>query len=104
MAIQDHLGTPLAKAVRFLGGQSAMAELIGKHQSTIHDWLKEDRPLPAEFVFVVESETGISRHELRPDIYPVEEPPMPGTPPGGAPAEPTQRSAGVPESLKGLQS
>lgn len=30
------------------------------------------RRVPAEFVLKVEALTGVSRHELRPDIYPIE--------------------------------
>lgn len=29
------------------------------------------RPLPAEYVIAVEEKTGVSRHRLRPDIYPL---------------------------------
>jgi len=101
MAIQDHLSTSLARAVRHLGSQSAFAELVGRHQSTIHDWLRDGKLLPAEHVFTVEAATGIARHELRPDIYPIESSaPAVGT--GGAPAV-TRPAAGVPDALKGLQ-
>ena len=72
MALQDHLSTALAKAVRTTGSQSAFARLIQKDQSTVHDWLRTGKLLPAECVLAVESATGISRHDLRPDIYPIE--------------------------------
>lgn len=72
MAIQDELDSPLARACRALGGQSALARLIGKDQSTIHDRLRDDKPVWAEHVLAIEAATGISRHELRPDIYPLE--------------------------------
>jgi len=104
MALEHDSDSALARAIRLAGSQTAFGRLLGKRQSVVNDWLRFERPLPAEHVLAVETATGISRHELRPDIYPIDEPPMPGTPPGGAPAEPTQRSAGVPESLKGLQS
>jgi DNA-binding transcriptional regulator YdaS (Cro superfamily) len=74
MALQDELDTPLAQACRKLGGQSALARLIGKHQTSIFEWLKDSKPLPAEHVFAVEAATGISRHDLRPDIYPRADP------------------------------
>jgi DNA-binding transcriptional regulator YdaS (Cro superfamily) len=106
MPIEHSSSTPLARAVRLVGSQSAFARLIGKRQSVVHGWLREDKPLPIELVRVVSEATGIPKNELRPDLSDIldPEPPMPGTPPGGTPAEPTQRSAGVPESLKGLQS
>lgn len=72
MGIESTIDTPLAEAVRRVGSQSAFGRLIGKRQSTVHEWLRDCRPLPAEHVLAVEAATGISRHELRPDIYPPE--------------------------------
>lgn len=60
----------LESAIKALGGQSALGRIIGKNQSTIHDWVRKRRPLPAEHVLTVEAATGISRHDLRPDLYP----------------------------------
>lgn len=104
MALEHESDSALAMAIQIVGSQSAFGRLLGKRQSVINDWLRFERPLPAEHVLAVEAATGVSRHELRPDIYPIEEAPMPGNRPGGTSAELTQRSAGVPESLKGLQS
>lgn len=73
MALQDDLDTPLASAVRLIGGQSATARLLSVDQSTVHEWLRSGRALPAEHVLTVEKATGISRHDLRPDIYPRED-------------------------------
>lgn len=72
MALEHDSDSALAIAVRNVGSQSAFGRLIGKRQSVIHDWLREQRPLPAEHVLKVEAATGISRHALRPDIYPIE--------------------------------
>lgn len=72
MAIEHTMKTPLALAVRAAGSQSAFGRLIGRRQSTVRDWLRLNKPLPAEDVFTVEAELGISRHTLRPDIYPIE--------------------------------
>ncbi|MEZ0495160.1 transcriptional regulator [Sphingomonas sp. IW22] len=72
MGIEARLQTPLARAVRTSGSQSAFARLIGVSQPAVHLWLKEGRILPAEHVLTVESATGVSRHDLRPDIYPPE--------------------------------
>ena len=73
MAIEHDSDTPLARAVRSAGSQSAFARLIGVSQPTVNDWLRLAKALPAEHVLAVEAATGISRHDLRPDIYPVEE-------------------------------
>ena len=65
--------TPLKRAVEIAGGQSAFAKLCGVSQPGVWAWLNGNKPLPAEFVLKVEAETGVSRHRLRPDIYPRED-------------------------------
>lgn len=65
--------TPLARAVELAGGQSAFARLHKVSQPTVWAWLNQGKPLPAEYVLTTERETGVSRHELRPDIYPPDE-------------------------------
>lgn len=65
--------TPLERAVDKVGGQSAFARLHGVSQPTVWAWIKQGKPLPAEYVLLTEKETGISRHELRGDLYPRED-------------------------------
>ncbi|BBC72896.1 conserved hypothetical protein [Altererythrobacter sp. B11] len=77
MALEHESESALALAVRKAGSQTAFGRLIGKRQSVIHDWLRDEKPLPAEYVLAVEAATGISRHELRADIYPLAESPEP---------------------------
>lgn len=72
MALHDDQDSALARAIRAVGSQTAFGELLGKRQSVVSGWLLRETPLPAEFVLKVEAATGISRHELRPDIYPLE--------------------------------
>lgn len=57
----------------FNGNQSRMAEAIGMSQQVISYRLRKGLPLPAEYVLAAERETGISRHVLRPDLYPRED-------------------------------
>lgn len=64
----------LEKAVEIVGGQSAMARLCGVTQPTVWYWLNCAKCLPAGHVLHVEASTGVSRHLLRPDIYPIEKP------------------------------
>jgi DNA-binding transcriptional regulator YdaS (Cro superfamily) len=64
--------TILQQAVDLAGGQSAFARIHGVSQPTVWAWLKQGKPLPAEYVLKTEEVTGISRHALRPDIYPVD--------------------------------
>ncbi len=60
----------LKAAVEAVGGQAAMARLVGVKQPSVWNWLDKGKTLPAQHVLKVEGATGISRHDLRPDIYP----------------------------------
>lgn len=62
----------LTNAIEKAGGQTALANAIGKTQGHISKWLEREY-VPAEMVLAIEGATGISRHELRPDLYPREE-------------------------------
>lgn len=62
----------LLEACEAIGGQSALARALGlKSQGTVSGWIASDR-VPAERVLSIESLTGVSRHRLRPDLYPLE--------------------------------
>lgn len=60
----------LQAAVDQAGGQSKFARLVGTTQPTVWRWLNQSRQLPAEYVLIAERLFGVSRHDLRPDIYP----------------------------------
>lgn len=68
----------LNKAIETAGGQAALArelaQATGKplRQGHIWAWLHRTHRVPAECVLPIEHITGVSRHELRPDIYPQE--------------------------------
>lgn len=62
----------LKDAVALAGSQSAFARICGVSQAAVWKWLQNGKRLPAEHVLTVEAATGVSRHLLRPDIYPVE--------------------------------
>jgi len=53
-------------------GAYRLAKMVGVKHQTIHSWRKAGR-VPAARVLAVEAATGVSRHDLRPDIYPVED-------------------------------
>ena len=56
----------LENAKQAVGGASALARALGDISSqAISQWKR----VPAERVLDVERATGISRHDLRPDIY-----------------------------------
>lgn len=52
--------------------QDEMATYFGVTQPTVWRWLNQSKQLPAEYVLRAEAATGVSRHHLRPDIYPIE--------------------------------
>lgn len=71
----------LKLAVRRQGGQSATARNRGVTQPTVHYWLRHAKKCPPEHVIGMEEDSGVSRFDLRPDIYPREEQvPMPTAP------------------------
>lgn len=64
----------IEKAVKQLGGPSGMAAALGiqgtNPQMTVRQWVK--RGVPAARVLDIERATKgkVTRHELRPDLYP----------------------------------
>lgn len=63
--------TALDQAIRVAGGRGPLAAKLGIKYQAIQNWERRGR-LPAERVIQVETITGVSRSELRPDIYPPE--------------------------------
>lgn len=61
----------IERAVERAGGQQALAEMCGVKYQAVQKWIRSKR-VPAERVLTIESATGVSRHELRPDIYPLD--------------------------------
>lgn len=60
----------LNAAIDKLGSQGAMARLLGVTQPTVWKWVHSTKRVPAKHILAVEAATGISRHDLDPDIYP----------------------------------
>lgn len=63
--------TAIEKAIKVLGNQQMLADTLGVSTQAITKWR---RRIPAERVLDIEKATGgeVTRHELRPDIYPAE--------------------------------
>lgn len=55
-------------AIDKAGGTVRLAEKLGARQSLVSMWKNRGR-IPAERVLEVERLTGVSRHQLRPDVF-----------------------------------
>lgn len=60
----------LELAVKNAKTQVAFADALGVTQPRVSQWLSQSKQLPAEYVLTAERLYGVSRHDLRPDIYP----------------------------------
>jgi len=61
--------TPLERAILAVGTGKALAELLGVTPMAVSYW--KVRGVPARQAIPIEQVTGVSRHELRPDLYPI---------------------------------
>ena len=90
----------ISEAVRRMGGQNAAARRLGISQTSVWRWVSKGQTVPGEHVLDIEAATGISRHDLRPDLYPRED--SPAQPPAGSPLPPAGGSRGG-QGLEGLR-
>lgn len=57
-------------AIQKAGSQAALAKLIGAKQQNVWDWLnKGNKQVSPKFAIAIEEATGVSKHDLRPDIF-----------------------------------
>lgn len=63
----------LRRAIRAVGGLAGLARPLGITEQAISQWDE----VPPLRVLAVEQASGVSRHELRPDLYPREAVPSP---------------------------
>ncbi|WP_425602034.1 transcriptional regulator [Stenotrophomonas maltophilia] len=61
--------TPIQRAVEVAGSQSVLAKLAGASPQFVHQWVTGRRPVPARYVLGIEAATGVTRYELRPDVF-----------------------------------
>lgn len=59
------------RIIKAAGGQSELARRLDIRQQSVYYWIQRGR-VPAERVLEVERVTGVPRHQIRPDLYPVE--------------------------------
>jgi DNA-binding transcriptional regulator YdaS (Cro superfamily) len=76
----------LKAVVETAGTQQKFAKALGVTQPSVSLWLNQSKQLPAEYVLTAEHLYGVSRHDLRPDIYP----------------RPKMRDGGMPDRFHGV--
>lgn len=59
---------PLTRAISAAGGVTNLAHALGVRQSVVGNWRGRGR-VPAERVLAIEALTGVSRYDLRPDVF-----------------------------------
>jgi DNA-binding transcriptional regulator YdaS (Cro superfamily) len=71
----DPMATPIQKAVYYCGGARKVAGALSVSSQTVYNWCWSDR-IAAEFVLPLEKLCNgyITRHALRPDLYPFVQP------------------------------
>ena len=57
----------LSKAIKNAGGIKAVAEHFGIEIPAVYQWM--NRKTPPTRVLALEELTGVSRHDLRPDVF-----------------------------------
>lgn len=86
---------PIERAASILGSQAALASALGVSNMAVVQWKK--RGVPAVRVLAIERATGgrVTRHDLRPDLYPQEHDATAGD--GMPEAESAQATGGTPQ-------
>jgi DNA-binding transcriptional regulator YdaS (Cro superfamily) len=59
------------RAIEAAGGLVGLAQVCGVKYQAVQKWRRTGR-VPAERVLEIERHTGVSRHDLREDLYPHE--------------------------------
>lgn len=61
----------LQKAVEIAGGKAALARTVGVTYQAVQQWVASGRCPPTRVLAIEKATRGeVSRHDLRPDIYP----------------------------------
>lgn len=70
-SVEEDPPTPVQRAIDAVGGVQQLAKLCKVTYQAVQKWQAAGAP-PAERVLEIERHTDVSRHDLRPDIYPRE--------------------------------
>lgn len=60
---------PVQQAIEAAGSQSALAKAVNAAPQFVSQWVTGRRPVPPKFALAIEAVTGVSRHDLRPDVF-----------------------------------
>ena len=63
----EHRMNPIRKSIRIVGATTLSREL-GLSRSAIYAWVRNNQ-MPARYVLKIEQLSGVSRHELAPDVF-----------------------------------
>lgn len=64
----DDNQTPIEAAIRTAGTQKVFADALKISSASVSEWKSRGR-VPAERVLEIERLFGVSRHDLRPDVF-----------------------------------
>lgn len=90
--------SPLERAIAAAGSAVALAKLAGVTPMAVSYW--KVRGVPARHVVLIESVTGVNRHDLRPDLYPEASPTLNQMMPQISPADQSGKPSGDPYSTQ----
>lgn len=66
---QTAMQKAIKRAADRAGGQSALGRLIGVSRAQVWAWIHRDGKCWPHKAIAIEAATGVSRHELRPDVF-----------------------------------
>ena len=62
--------TAITSAIEKCGtGQAGLAGQLGVSPQAVNQWVRGVRPVPPRLAIAIEAATGVSRHDLRPDVF-----------------------------------
>lgn len=62
----------LQEAIKIAGGQTKLGALLKISQTAISKWAIAGKGCSGRFALKIEKATGVSRHELAPEFYPID--------------------------------
>ena len=71
--IREAAHQAFCRAVTIAGGQTAYAKIVGVSQQYVSKRIRQRRVVPVGWIEPTETVTGVGPHELRPDLYPVDD-------------------------------